>query len=167
MIPETPDYDPHRICLLNDPWMITVHNLADLLIAAAYFTIPVVLLYFVIKRRDFPFGHIVLWFGGFILACGSTHIGNAMEMWWGLYGATTVIKVITALVSWITAILLLPLLPTILRLPGMDRMQRVRAWMQRPVEETMPEMLGEIDQITKVLTAFLTDRTRTHRGTDG
>jgi hypothetical protein len=46
--------------------------MSDLIITAAYYAIPVLLLAVVRKRRDFTFNWIVAAFAAFILACGTT-----------------------------------------------------------------------------------------------
>ncbi|CAN0892851.1 Protein EIN4 [Linum grandiflorum] len=102
----------------------TVHNIvecqrvSDFLICAAYFSIPIELLYFV-SCSNFPFKWVFLEFIAFIVLCGLTHLLNG----WTYYGphsfqlmlSLTVAKFLTALVSCATAITLLTLFPLLLK----------------------------------------------------
>ena len=46
---------PHGMCFQWRPDILTLHVIADSLIALAYFSIPFTLLYFVRRRKDLPF----------------------------------------------------------------------------------------------------------------
>jgi hypothetical protein len=56
-------------------------------------------------------------FGTFILACGTTHLMEVWNIWHGNYLIAGVIKAITAVVSVITAAMLVPLVPKVISLP--------------------------------------------------
>src|SRR6202171_1044523 len=45
------DYMPHGMCFLWQPELIALHVVSDSLIALAYYSIPIALIYFVLKRR--------------------------------------------------------------------------------------------------------------------
>jgi hypothetical protein len=72
--------------------------MSDALIAIAYYSIPITLVYFVRKRDDLPFNWIFLLFGAFIVACGTTHIMEIWTLWHPTYWLSGFIKAITALV---------------------------------------------------------------------
>ena len=60
-----------------------LYILSDVGIWVAYFTIPIVLGFFLIKRKeDLPFKSILVLFIAFILACGLTHLLDAIIFWW-------------------------------------------------------------------------------------
>ena len=61
-----------EFCYLWSPGVLWLHVVSDSLIALAYATIPVTLVYFVRNRSDLPFNWMFLCFGMFILACGAT-----------------------------------------------------------------------------------------------
>jgi hypothetical protein len=48
----TASFVPHGYCLLWRPDLVWVHAVSDLLIALAYFSIPLALINFVRRRRD-------------------------------------------------------------------------------------------------------------------
>ena len=109
---------PHGFCLLWEPWLIWTHVLANVGIGLAYFSIPVVLLRFVRKRRDLAFKPVFALFAAFILLCGAGHWADLLTLWWPLYRVEGAIKAATALVSVATAAALWPLLPRALALPS-------------------------------------------------
>ncbi|XP_071710047.1 protein EIN4-like [Rutidosis leptorrhynchoides] len=98
--------------------IIEGQRVSDFLIAIAYFSIPLELLYF-LSCSNVPFKWVVVQFILFIVLCGLTHLING----WGYYGnqtfqlmmALTVAKLLTALVSCATAITLLTLIPLLLK----------------------------------------------------
>jgi len=101
-----------------------LHILSDLAVWGAYVAIPCVLGYFVLRRRDIPFRAIFLLFGAFILACGTTHLMEAIIFWWPAYRLAGVIKLITAVVSWGTVIALIPVTPRVLAMRSPTELER-------------------------------------------
>jgi hypothetical protein len=108
---ESNSLSPHGICLLWRPELIWTHAAADALIGMAYYSIPIALACFVSRRTDVEFGWVFWAFALFILACGTTHFFSIYTLWIPDYGLEALLKVITAALSIVTAILLWPLLP--------------------------------------------------------
>jgi PAS domain S-box-containing protein len=88
-----------------------LHIISDILIWLAYLAIPAVLLFFIRRRSDMPFPRIIWLFGAFILACGTTHLIEAIIFWEPVYRLAGVIKLLTAIVSWLTVVALAPIVP--------------------------------------------------------
>jgi len=109
---------PHGICLLWEPELIWLHVVSDAIIAASYFSIPIVLSIFVSKRRDVDFGFIFWAFAIFITACGFTHVFSIVTLWVPVYGLEGLVKLLTAVASIVTAVIMWPLLPKLLALPS-------------------------------------------------
>ena len=109
---------PHGFCYTWDPYVIWLNAVSDALIALAYFTIPLTLVYFVRRRRDLAFHWMFLCFALFIVACGTTHVIELWTIWHPAYWLAGVIKAFTAAVSITTAIALIPLVPQALTLPS-------------------------------------------------
>ena len=107
---------PHGHCYLWKPQLVWLHIVSDSLIALAYYSIPIMLLYFVHKRRDVPFPRMFLMFGTFIIACGTSHLISIWTLWHPDYWLSGGIKLFTAFVSLYTAAELLPLIPQALAL---------------------------------------------------
>src|ERR1700687_1555178 len=106
---DTSDFSPRWCCGNWTPAHGWLHILSDLGVWSAYVAIPAVLGYFLLRRKDLPFRMIFLLFGAFILACGTTHLMEAIIFWWPAYRFAGVIKLGTALVSWGTVLALVPI----------------------------------------------------------
>ena len=115
---------PHGFCYLWSPGVLWLHVVSDSLIALAYATIPVTLVYFIRKRKDLPFNWIFVCFGMFILACGATHAMDVWTLWHATYWLSGAVKVVTAAASMSTAILLVRLVPEALALPSPETLRR-------------------------------------------
>lgn len=112
------DFMPHGHCYYFRPEITWLHVISDVGIVIAYFSIPVMLIYFVLKRKgDVPFHWMFILFGFFILSCGTNHLVSIITIWNGVYRLEGVLKALTAIISLITAGLLFPLLPHIIALP--------------------------------------------------
>jgi two-component system NtrC family sensor kinase len=109
---------PHGHCYLWQTQLVWLHVASDSIIALAYFSIPITLVYFISKRPDLPFDWIFALFGAFIVACGMTHIFELWTLWHPTYWLSGTMKAITALISFATAILLVDLMPQALALPS-------------------------------------------------
>jgi PAS domain S-box-containing protein len=113
------DFIPHGHCYLWQPELVWLHIISDALIAIAYYSIPLTLLYFVRKRQDLPFNWIFLLLGSFIVACGTTHLMEIWTLWHPTYWLSGLLKAFTATISLYTAICLVSLLPKVLALPSL------------------------------------------------
>jgi PAS domain S-box-containing protein len=100
---------PHGSCFLWRGDILTLHIVSDLLVALAYFCIPVLILHFVRRRRFlWPFTAA---FGTFIVACGLGHVMDVWTIWHADYWVAGWMKAFTAFASVGTAVALLPLMP--------------------------------------------------------
>ncbi|HEY9671321.1 MAG TPA: ATP-binding protein [Waterburya sp.] len=109
---------PHGHCYLWMPELVWLHIITDSLIALAYYSIPILLLYFARKRRDLPFHRLFLLFGAFIISCGTTHVMEIWTLWHPDYWLSGLVKTITAVVSLYTGLEMMSLLPQALALPS-------------------------------------------------
>ena len=147
----SPDFMPHGYCYLWDPRMVWLHVISDALIALSYYCIPVVLIYFIRKNRDVPFNRIFWMFAIFILACGTTHLLEIWNVWHASYLLAGVLKAITAVVSVITAAMLVPLIPKVISLPGRLHLQDVNRKLEEEVAERkwMEEVRGHLASVVE------------------
>ncbi|WP_372765815.1 PAS domain-containing protein [Pseudoalteromonas sp.] len=121
------DYMPHGHCYLWQPHILWTHVVSDLLIATAYFSIPLALILFVRKRRDIGYHNVFLLFSLFILFCGITHLFGIWTIWQGVYGYHGIAKGVTALVSITTAFYLYKLLPELLKVPTISQYEGIKS----------------------------------------
>jgi len=118
--------------------------LSDLGVWSAYLAIPCVLGYFIIRRKDLPFRLVFVLFGAFILACGSTHLMEAVIFWWPAYRLAGVIKLFTALVSWATVFALVPVVPIALAMRSPEELEG-EVLRRRRVEEALQRSHAELE----------------------
>ncbi len=113
---------PHGHCYLWTPELLWLNVVSDAIIALAYLSIPMTLIYFIRKRKDLPFNWMFGAFGIFILACGTTHVMEIWTIWNPSYWLSGLIKAVTAIASIVTAVLLVKLVPTALRIPSQQQL---------------------------------------------
>jgi len=71
---------PHATCLLWRPDLLWLHAVSDSLIALSYYSIPLALVVFAVRRRDLRFKWVFVLFGVFIMACGTTHLMSILTL---------------------------------------------------------------------------------------
>ncbi len=113
------------------------HVAADVAIFGAYLAIPLSIAFFLSKRRDIQLSALWWLFGAFVLSCGMTHLIEATLFWHPWYRLSALMKVITALVSWATVVVIYRSLPTLSRLPGMAQLNRELRRSERNLEITL------------------------------
>jgi diguanylate cyclase (GGDEF)-like protein len=106
------DYMPHGYCFFWNKQLVALHVVSDITIALAYLSIATMLaILFVRERKRVPVAGIFIAFSTFIVACGTTHAMDVLVLWRPLYWLQGDLKLVTAVVSLLTAVALLPLLP--------------------------------------------------------
>ena len=132
---DTSDFPRRWDCGSWTPGLGWLHILSDLGVWSAYLAIPCILVYFVLRKKDMPFRAIFWLFGAFILACGTTHLMEAIIFWWPAYRLAGLIKLFTAIVSWATVIALVPLVPRALAMRSPEELEQEIAERMRAEEE--------------------------------
>src|ERR1700719_936589 len=142
---------PHGMCYQWRPDILALHVISDGFISLAYFSISCTLFYFVHRRIDLRHNWIFLCFAIFIIACGFPHAMEILTIWHPTYWLSGGIKLITALASISTAILLIMYFPRALRLPSPSALENARLDMEREVgeriraEEDLRRLNGTVD----------------------
>lgn len=114
------DWPPRWFCGYWSEFHGWLYIISDLTIWLAYFTIPIFILAFVFKKPDIPLPKVFWLFGAFILACGLTHLMDAIIFWWPAYRLSALIRFITAVVSLGTVFALIKFFPMALKLTTSD-----------------------------------------------
>lgn len=156
---DTSNFPPRWSCGNWTPVHGWTHIIADTVIFLAYAAIPVSLAVVVTRRRDLPQAPIWILFALFIFACGFTHLVEASIFWLPWYRFSALMKVVTALVSVATAVVLARALPTILSLPGIQRLNE----QLRTALDTERALSAELEKARTQLedrTAHMTSRAR-------
>ena len=125
----------HGYCYLWKPELVWLHTGSDFLIGLSYYSIPLLLIYFVRRRRDVPFQGIFLLFSAFILSCGTVHWLEIWTLWHPDYWLSGLIKALTAIVSLYTVSELVPLLPQALALSSPAQLEVANLALEKEIAE--------------------------------
>jgi PAS domain S-box-containing protein len=117
----------HGECYLWIPQLVWLHLLSDSLIGLSYVMISATLGYLVYRtRRHIPFHWVFLAFGLFIIACGATHFMEVWTIWQPQFWLSGYVKLVTAIASVATAVVLPPLVPRVLGLVDAAKLSEQR-----------------------------------------
>jgi signal transduction histidine kinase/CheY-like chemotaxis protein len=160
-------FHPHGYCYLWQPGLVAAHVISDGLIGLAYIAISLTLIYLVRRaRRHLPFSWVFVAFGGFIIACGATHLMEVWTLWSPMFWLSADLKIITAVASVTTAIVLPPLVPKVLAViqeagvsdQRRQALERAHAELERRVEERTAELrtaLQRAEEANRAKESFL------------
>ena len=157
---DTSDFPPRWACGDWSPGHGWLHVLSDLGVWSAYFAIPLTLSFFLARRKDLPFRYIFLLFAAFILLCGTTHLMEAFLFWWPAYRLAGVIKLLTAVVSWITVFALIQVTPNVLAMRTPDELEReiaARKEAERRLQHVNEELEHRVQERTQELADAVAD----------
>ncbi|MBW4577108.1 MAG: response regulator [Aphanothece sp. CMT-3BRIN-NPC111] len=156
---------PHGHCYLWKPELVWLHLTSDTLIGLAYVSISSTLAYLVYKsRQDIPFHWMFLGFGTFIVACGATHFMEVWTVWTPTYWLAGQIKLLTAVASVTTAVMLPQLVPQALSLVEAAKASEERKLHLETANqelETVYQKLKELDEIKTQFFANVSHELRT------
>ncbi|NNF91521.1 MAG: sensor histidine kinase [Boseongicola sp.] len=155
---EFSQYMPHGMCLLWQPWLVILWAGSDVLIAAAYFAIPIALLSVVRQRDDLKHRGLILLFAGFITLCGLTHLLSVVTLWYPIYPAQGLFKLLTGIVSATTAVVLFRLVPTLVAIPSRAELELRNARLSAEIE-SHDRTLAELRAIRDNLEIEVAERT--------
>ncbi len=156
------NFMPHGMCYYWDPAVLWVNVISDSLIAAAYYAIPLLVFYFVTKRRDISFKGVYVAVGIFVLACGTTHLMGAVTVWNPVYRLDGVIKALTAVASVATFAMLVPMMPMLISLPSPGQMARANLSLAREIQERRAAE-EQVHRINEELEVRVARRAAEHR----
>lgn len=128
-------FTQHGMCLAWRPEILIMHVASDAIIFLAYSSIPVALFVFLRRRKDIEYRGLFTLFAVFILACGATHALAVVTIWNPVYGIQGVIKIVTALVSLTTAIMIWPIIPKAIALPSPTQLRQANDGLTREIEQ--------------------------------
>lgn len=125
---------------------------ADCLIWLAYMAIPFLLWQVIRKRPDVPERALFLLFIVFIASCGVTHFLDMLTFYQPVYRVNGVVLAITALISWVTVLVMTPRLPRLLAMKSPEVLQA-------EIDRRMP-VEKELRAVTATLERRVAERTR-------
>jgi signal transduction histidine kinase len=148
---------PHAHCYLFNARLMWLHGGSDLLIGLAYVSISATLVYLVVRsRKELPFHWVMLAFAVFIVACGATHF---MEVWTlqsphPRYWLSGWVKLLTAIASVVTALVLPPLIPKIRSLLESARLAGERKEKLEKAYVELDVLYRKVTQLDELKTNF-------------
>jgi two-component sensor histidine kinase len=146
----------HGFCLSWEPGLIALHTISDGLIALAYFSVPLALLWLLRQRPDIKYRWIVSLFVAFIMACGISHVLEIVTLWVPIYQFEGVEKAVTAALSVTTAIALWPLVPRIVALPSPSQLERLNHELrdsEARIKQVNAELEHRVEERTEEISA--------------
>ena len=162
---DTSSFPPRWFCGQWSAALGWLHVLSDTTIFLSYMLIPISIAIIVSKRRDIPFSWLFVLFAMFILACGTTHLLEAVIFWAPVYRFAGIVKLITALVSMATFVAIIPIVPRIIAFRSPEALEREVAQRTAELQDRSLELehanadLAEAkrraDEATQAKTAFL------------
>jgi PAS domain S-box-containing protein len=130
------EFMPHGHCYFWLPEILWLHAISDSLIALAYFTIPLGIYRIMRRRKDIAEARpLLVLFILFIVFCGLTHLTEVYTIWNASYLFSGSLKALTALVSVVTAVMLWPTIPRILKIPSANTWRRSNLRLEQEVGE--------------------------------
>ncbi|HZH29851.1 MAG TPA: PAS domain S-box protein [Pyrinomonadaceae bacterium] len=152
----TDGFMTHEHCYLGINSLVWMHFFSDLAIGFSYVAISLALTYLVYRaRRDIPFHWVFLAFGLFIVACGSTHFievwttFNAPVYWFAGY-----LKLVTAVASVATALVLPPLIPRTLALIQSAKLSEARRHELEAANRELETLYVRVKELDELKTNF-------------
>ncbi|MEM7553465.1 MAG: PAS domain S-box protein [Cyanobacteria bacterium P01_A01_bin.84] len=130
---------PQGTRYLWQPGLVSLHLVSDAITAVSYFSISLTLLYILRKWENIRFNRIFLLFATFIVFCGSSHLFDIWILWHPDYWVSGYIKAITAVISSVSAIALLNLIPQILTPPSPAHQLSKEIKERKQVQEALQE----------------------------
>jgi PAS domain S-box-containing protein len=151
----TTGFLPHSYCFVYQPGVIWLNGGSDVVIGLSYLAISATLALLVHKaRKEIPFSWMFLAFGVFILACGLTHLMEVWTLWQPRYWLSGELKLITALASVATAILLPPLVPRVIALVQDAQLSRSRKRQLESANDDLNRLNQRLKQLDDMKTRF-------------
>ncbi len=150
-------YIPQELSQNGQSSFVLPQVVSDTIIALTYYSICFFLISFVRQRTDFPYRRLLILFGIFVFASGTTHLVEAWIHPNFSHGLLTQVKVITAIISVYTAWMLMPRLPKILALPTPAQYSQINQSLQAEVAQRL-----KAENTLKNLVARTAGATGTH-----
>jgi len=153
---DSSDWPPRWHCGRWTEFHGWLYIISDLLIWAAYFTIPLVIIRYLTKKKNSPFVKLYFLFAAFILACGATHFLDAVAFWIPVYRLNALARFITAVISWVTVFYIVKYLPLATTLRPQDDLEKEIEQRKR-AEEQFSRLNAELDRTIAERTAEISD----------
>lgn len=141
---------PHGMCYMWNPTTLWANVIGDTVTSVSYFMIPGFLIYFVNKRRSIELRGVFLAFAAFIISCGAVHAISVVNVWSPFYNLSGVLKILMAVVSLATVVLMYLKMPLALKIPSPADLQVVNDELRVQIE-AKNKLQHQLEEQTKQL----------------
>lgn len=150
------EYSDFRSFWQNGNWT-SFHGwfyiISDLLVWSAYFVIPLLILFYVVKkRRPLKFNSLYFLFASFILICGATYFVDALMFWLPIYRFSALIRFATGIISWVTVFYVVKILPKAFSMRSGEELQN-EIDIRKEIEKELKyknDQLEEAEKLAKI-----------------
>jgi PAS domain S-box-containing protein len=146
---DTSDWPPRWHCGRWSDFHGWLYIVSDLLIWSAYFAIPLLIVRYISRKQNAQFMRLYFLFAAFILACGATHLLDAVTFWFPVYRFNALVRFITGVVSWLTVFNLIRILPTAFSLKTAQELEE-EVWQRRQVEATLQRRNAQLSEAQEI-----------------
>ncbi|MBC7720657.1 MAG: PAS domain-containing protein [Pedobacter sp.] len=148
----TSDWPPRWHCGHWTNFHGWLYIISDLLVWGAYYAIPILIIRFITKKQKQQFAKIYWLFAAFILACGFTHLLDAITFWYPMYRLNALARFVTAIISWVTLYNIFKLLPSLVKLKSADELEAEIEFRKQLEKELIENnaRLSEAEEISKL-----------------
>ncbi len=155
----SPQLSPHGFCLPWSPVLLWLVVSADGVIGFAYLAIAAALAAFLWRRSDLALSVAMWMFAIFIMSCGVAHLFDIVTLWIPVYGLQGLVKLSTASVSLLTAIMLWQHMPGLIAMPTPAELRRVNVTLHtvRERQERTEEALRDSERRYQLLVDGVND----------
>lgn len=132
-----------------DGWLYII---SDFLTFSAYMAIPIILWYFLRNHKgDTPFKKVIWLFVLFIFFCGLTHLAEAVIFWYPFYRFSALLRLATAIVSILTAIVLYRNLPDALKFKSPKELEKLVKLRTKEIAQKEDELRLLINNLPEIV----------------
>ena len=125
----------HANCLHDSSSMLWTVLASDLTMAAAFLSIPAMILYIVLKRPDVALRQVFILFSLFIFVSGLSHLASFLSYWLPVHPTSVLLQAAAAVVAAVTALILMQFMPKALTAPTRDQQSRMIVQLEHEVAE--------------------------------
>jgi PAS domain S-box-containing protein len=144
------------------PELLWSHAIADFLIAMAFIAIPFSIYNIFRLRKDLMNGRLMLLFAFFIFCCGTTHLMSVISIWNPVYRLDAFLKIVTAIASLTTVVVLIKRTPQILEIPSEQDWRELHSELKSSNEQLRDsnEELRKADEVLRRMNMELEERVK-------
>ena len=117
---------------------------SDLMIWSAYFAMPLIIVSYISRKKNSKFLPVYFLFAAFILACGTTHLLDAITFWYPMYRLNALVRFVTGVISWVTVYYLVKMVPIAFALKSPELLE-AEVEQRKKVEEQLRRSLLQLN----------------------